>query len=244
MKVRVKFEKTGINKYIGHLDLLRYFQKAMRRAGIDMKYTEGFSPHPVLSFAAPLGLGLTTRGDYYDTELETDRTVGDFVARMNAQMTDGIRVLSVSEIEAGKKQNAMASLAASGYELTLSQPVLQKIGGPDGAAASWERFLAQPEILIEKETKSAVAQADIRPLIYGGTFSDDVLTVTVSASSAANLRPDTLLTAFLSFCGMEKTAEEMLKDGEIGIERTEMYTRAADGALITLAEAGRPITQQ
>lgn len=243
MRVRVKFEKTGINRYIGHLDLLRFFQKAMRRAGIDMKYTEGFSPHPILSFAAPLGIGLTTLGDYFDTELETDRTVSGFVTRMNAQMTEGIRVISVSEIEGGKKQNAMASLAASGYTVTLEEDLLEKLGGAENAEERFAAFLAQPEILIERETKSAVAETDIRPLIYEASMAGPVIRMLVSSSSAANLRPDTVLTAFLGLQGMEKNAEEMLKDGEILIERTEMYTKDEEGRFITLAEAGRLIPQ-
>ena len=56
MKVRIKFRKQGVMKFIGHLDVMRYFQKAIRRADIDIAYTEGFSPHMILSFAAPLGV--------------------------------------------------------------------------------------------------------------------------------------------------------------------------------------------
>ena len=57
MKIRIKFSKYGTMKYIGHLDMMRFFQKAIRRAGIDVKYSEGFSPHQIMSFAAPLGAG-------------------------------------------------------------------------------------------------------------------------------------------------------------------------------------------
>ena len=68
MKVRVKFEKTGPMKYIGHLDMMRFFQKAIRRAGIDVAYSEGFSPHMIMSFAYPLGVGMTSSGEYFDLE--------------------------------------------------------------------------------------------------------------------------------------------------------------------------------
>ena len=243
MKVRVKYEKTGINKYIGHLDLLRYFQKAMRRAGIDMKYTEGFSPHPVLSFAAPLGLGLTTRGDYFDTELETDRTASTFVARLNAQMAEDIRVLSISEMEGGKKQNAMASLAAADYEVTVGEKVLEQLGGADALAAGWQAFLAQETIPVEKETKTGSMEVDLKPLIYKSFVCGNKACFCVNASSASNVRPDTLFTAFLRSMGQIKASDEMLKDGEIEIERTEMYTRDEEGHLITLAQAGRLIEQ-
>ena len=68
LKVRIKFTKTGSLKFIGHLDVMRYFQKAFRRAEVDVAYSKGFSPHQLLSFAAPLGIGLTSEGEYLDAE--------------------------------------------------------------------------------------------------------------------------------------------------------------------------------
>ena len=62
MKVRIKFSKHGPMKFIGHLDIMRYFQKAMRRADVAICYSGGFSPHQIMSFAAPLGGGITTNG--------------------------------------------------------------------------------------------------------------------------------------------------------------------------------------
>lgn len=69
MKIRIKFSKYGTMKYIGHLDMMRFFQKAIRRAGIDVRYSEGFSPHQIMSFAAPLGVGMESRGEYMDIEV-------------------------------------------------------------------------------------------------------------------------------------------------------------------------------
>ena len=63
LKVRIKFAKQGAMKFIGHLDIMRYFQKAIKRANIDVAYSEGFSPHMIMSFAAPLGVGVTSTGE-------------------------------------------------------------------------------------------------------------------------------------------------------------------------------------
>ena len=73
MKIRIKFRKYGVMKFIGHLDMMRYFQKAMRRAEIDIAYSEGFSPHQIMSFAAPLGVGITSDGEYLDIEVHSTR---------------------------------------------------------------------------------------------------------------------------------------------------------------------------
>ena len=67
MKIRIKFRKYGTMKFIGHLDVMRYFQKAIRRSEVNIRYSEGFSPHQIMSFAAPLGVGITSKGEYVDT---------------------------------------------------------------------------------------------------------------------------------------------------------------------------------
>ena len=62
MKIRIKFAKTGVMKFVGHLDVMRYFQKAIRRAELPMDNSDGFSPHMLLSFASPLGVGISSTG--------------------------------------------------------------------------------------------------------------------------------------------------------------------------------------
>ena len=86
MKVRVKFSKYGIMKFIGHLDVMRYFQKAIRRSGIDIAYSEGLSPHMIMSFAAPLGVGLTSDAEYMDIEIRTPISSAEAIRALN----DGI----------------------------------------------------------------------------------------------------------------------------------------------------------
>ena len=75
LKVRIKFEKTEQMRFIGHLDLMRYFQKAMRRADIPIKYSEGFSPHQIMSFGAPLSMGVSGLGKYIDIELKENSLI-------------------------------------------------------------------------------------------------------------------------------------------------------------------------
>lgn len=94
MNIRVRFSKHGCLKFIGHLDVMRYFQKAMRRAEIDMCYSEGFSPHMIMSFASPLGLGLESDGEYMDISVKQSPSSKEAVERLNAVMAEGIEVLS------------------------------------------------------------------------------------------------------------------------------------------------------
>ena len=83
MKARIKFRKYGALRFIGHLDVMRFFQKVMRRADIPIAFTTGYSPHMIMSFANPLGIGLTSDGEYFDIELREAVNSRDAVRRMN-----------------------------------------------------------------------------------------------------------------------------------------------------------------
>ena len=72
MKTRMRFTKTGSMKFIGHLDCMRFFQKAIRRAKLDVAYSQGYSPHQLMSFASPLGVGITSDGEYLDVDFGID----------------------------------------------------------------------------------------------------------------------------------------------------------------------------
>ena len=97
MKVRVKFAEYGALRYIGHLDVMRFFQKALRRAEIDVVYTTGFSPHQVMSFASPLGIGMISTGEYMDIELNSHNGSADFVQRLQAVCPAGIDILAARD---------------------------------------------------------------------------------------------------------------------------------------------------
>ena len=132
MRARIRFSKTGNMKYVGHLDLMRFFQRAMRRADIPIKYSEGFSPHQIMSFAAPLGIGLESVGEYVDITID-DELQGDpeairadagkcrlleeeYLRRLSSVMCPGVEVTKLRFIpdDAGK---AMSSVASAGYRV-------------------------------------------------------------------------------------------------------------------------------
>lgn len=103
MKVRIKFCKYGMMKFIGHLDMMRFFQKALRRAEIPVKYTEGYSPHMVMSFASPLGVGLTSDGEYFDLELTEEMEEAEALERLNREMVEGVKVLRFFPVPGDKR---------------------------------------------------------------------------------------------------------------------------------------------
>ena len=149
MKIRIKFRKYGIMKFIGHLDLMRYFQKAMRRADIDICYSSGFSPHMIMSFASPLGVGLTSDGEYLDIEIGNELSSASAVQRLNSVMAEGVEVLSFRRIPEEKASNAMALVAAADYEIRFRDASIL----PEDLASAWASFCGQDTISVIKKTK-------------------------------------------------------------------------------------------
>ena len=114
LNIRIKFQKYGVMKFIGHLDMMRYFQKAIRRAGIDIAYSEGYSPHQIMSFAAPLGVGVTSDGEYFDIEVKSSKSSQDAIEALNQTMVEGIRVLEYKRLPDTAK-TAMSLVSAASY---------------------------------------------------------------------------------------------------------------------------------
>ncbi len=197
MKIRIKFEKDGVMRYIGHLDIMRYFQKSMRRAEIDICYSTGFSPHQIMSFAAPLGVGHISYGEYFDIEVHSHNGAKDMMDRLNAVMVPGIRIASVKLLPEGTG-NAMASVSAARYLLEPKENAGEKIDFAEYSAS----FLAQDAILVKKQTKKQEMTMDIKPHIYEWIPKENGVEIFVDASSSGNIKPTLALEAFYGFCGI------------------------------------------
>ena len=124
MKARIKFRKYGVLRFIGHLDVMRFFQKLMRRADIPIAFTGGYSPHMIMSFASPLGIGLTSDGEYLDIELTAPVNSQEAVKRMNKECVEGIEVLSIRQIPDEKKMTGMTILAGADYLVSVKEGTL------------------------------------------------------------------------------------------------------------------------
>ena len=197
MKVRVKFAKEGAMKFIGHLDIMRYFQKAIKRAGIDVAYSEGFSPHMIMSFAAPLGVGVTSTAEYFDMEINTPISGKEAVKRLNEVMVEGMEVKSFRKIPDGKANAAMALVAAADYYVEFREGMEPE--------TDWKNkigdFIGQSEILIVKKTKKNEKEVDIRPYIYEMRLEENRIFLKLAAGSVKNTKPELVMEAFLAFWG-------------------------------------------
>lgn len=236
MKVRVKFSKHGALKFIGHLDVMRFFQKAIRRAELDVAYTGGFSPHQIMTFAAPLGVGLESNGEYMDIEVNyevSDISANEIKQMLNAQMVDGIEVLEVTMLP-DNAGNAMASVAAAAYKIYFR----------DGYEPAFDlkkaitEFCNLDEIIVTKKTKKSEATFDMKPYIFECRLTEDEkgIYMIVDASSAGNIKPNLVVRALYEYMHAD------LNDFALLITREETYTDIGDEenrSFVSLSSVGK-----
>lgn len=198
MKARIKFRKYGVMKFIGHLDVMRFFQKVMRRADIPIAFTGGFSPHMIMSFANPLGVGVTSDGEYFDIELTEEIDMQAAVARMNETVVEGIEIVNMVPISDDKKQTGMTIVAAADYLSSLKNGEF-----PEDWKEKAEGFMNQLSISIVKKTKKSEKEVDIKPLIYKFEVRGDSVYMLVATGSVENLKPELVMQALCSFLGID-----------------------------------------
>jgi len=192
LKIRIKFRKQGSMKFVGHLDMMRYFQKAMRRADVKIRYSEGFSPHQIMSFAAPLGVGITSNGEYLDIEANED-DLKSMTDRLNQVMVEGIEVLSCRKLQDSSK-NAMSIVCAADYTLEFREGYQPK--DLDEFFEKLLDFYAQEQIVITKKTKKGQKEMDLKPLIYQLRRNGEGIFMQVSTGSTDNIKPELVMEAF------------------------------------------------
>ena len=228
MRIRIKFSKVGSLRYIGHLDVMRFFQKAVRRAGFDVVYSEGFSPHMLMSFAQPLGVGMTSVAEYFDLDIHTSKSSREMMRLLNEQMPQEAEILSIVKIPEDKASKCMTLVAAADYSISL------KDGDFSEYADAFGKFMSQDKIEVIKKTKRSETLTDIKPLVYSWNFANGSFNFKSAAGSVNNLKPSLLIKTFLESCG--KNADDFSFD----IQRRELYAEK-DGEFIPLYMLGEEI---
>lgn len=223
LKARIKFRKFGVMKFIGHLDVMRFFQKMMRRAEIPIAFTGGFSPHMIMSFANPLGVGVTSDGEYFDIELTEEIDMNEAVARMNQTSVEGIEVVNMVPISDEKKRTGMTIVAAADYLSTVKCGTF-----PEGWQQMAAGFMNQPSICIVKKTKKSEKEVDIKPMIYQFEIRDEGVFMRVATGSVENLKPEVVMQAFAGYLGVD------LDNVSFSHHRLEVYADEGNHNFVSL----------
>lgn len=209
-EIRLRFSRGEEVKYISHLDLMRTFERSLRRANLPLAYSKGFNPHPSMVFGLPLAVGVTSGAEYGDFELVQDMPIDEFVKRLNESLPNGIVVLDACPKKS--QGNIMATIAAAAYwiDIYTNTPFNEK-----DLIELKNKFLDLEEIIVKKEGKKGAKDIDIKPMIIRLEVrksiladSDSIerpisLAALLNAGSKANLKPELLVAAFCNFSGIE-----------------------------------------
>ncbi len=223
IKYRVKFTKQGNIVYIGHLDLLKLFQRCIKRTALPIAYSQGFNPHQLEVFAIPLSLGCSSVAEYVDMDLTEKIPCDEIKDRLASSMPIGIEILSVREVEKGEKSCA-AAIEAADYAITLD-------GKFENIDSIIEDLLSQNELIMTRVVKKKEKTVDIRPLIFALSADNSgdktVLNARLATGSQGNIKVDLLLEYIY-----EKLGRELVMY-KIRTHRLEMYRRE-NGEFISL----------
>ena len=186
--LRLRFSKTGRAKYISHLDLMATMRRALIRAGVELKYSEGFNPHPYMSIALPLSVGSSSICELMDIGVAADATPDDLPQTINKVMPEGLAV-----IEAYRPERKFSSIAW----IEISGLLYYDEGAPQDAVERLTRRFAEKSIVVSKKSKSGISDIDISPFIRDISFLQQGA-VNISAKISAqnpSINPENLMSA-------------------------------------------------
>ena len=205
MTIRFKFSRASELKYISHLDILRLFERSIKRARIPVAYSQGFNPRQKMVFGLPMSIGLTSESEYADIDLSEDISTEEFIEAINKGLPEGIKVLEAVILTS--KGNIMNQIKSARYKITFEIANANEVLEINDYI---QKMLTKDEIIVMKKSKRGEKPVDIKPLIYSisATKKDNnqyLLEAFISAGTKDNLRADLLMRAFSQKTGLDIT---------------------------------------
>lgn len=210
----LQFQKGDIIRHLGLLDLQRTMQRALRRSGLPIRYSNGFNPHIVMSFASALSSGIPGDAELLDVALSGETTEAECLEAMNRVLPPSLAASRVRLVE-DTFPKVTAQLRQAQYRIRL------RGGDTARIVQAIPAFLAEGEIMALRKSKRAETMVNIRPMLHELTVIRDdegeaVLTARVSFVETATLKPDLLLDALCAYAGAQMPACEIRRTALLG----------------------------
>lgn len=206
MKYWLRYSKTELLRYVGHLDMLHHWERILRRAELPLAFSQGFSPHPLISLAAPLPVGQESQAEYLELELREPMEPAALLAAIGETLPAGLRAARATTVPAATKPIMglvrYADYQLRGPQVADMQPTLQE-------------FLSTAAFTLTVMRKGVAKEVDIRPLVRAASINSDILTTCLATGSTGNLRPEDLIRALHA-------------DVPIATMRKELYLQLGD----------------
>lgn len=226
--IRVKFKKEGDMIYISHLDLQRLLHRAFRRAEINLSHSQGYNPHPKMSYGNALALGTESQGEYVDIEIVDNLTIEEFLERISKELPEGIEFIKAMEINA--QTPSLSSIIDYGeYIFSID---LERTLSKEYVKSKIVEFMNKEEIVITKKNKKGkMVEVDIRPLIKSFDLIDlteekITLNAMIATGSKQNLNTNIFIPKVLELFGID------MDPLDVDILRRDLYIQM-DGHLET-----------
>ncbi|MBR5058675.1 MAG: TIGR03936 family radical SAM-associated protein [Clostridiales bacterium] len=228
---RASFSRDGGTSFLGHLDLMTCFERAARRAGLPILYSQGYNPRPMMVFALPLGVGIETRCDYLDVSLKCPYDADQFVKELNEYLPTGLRLLASKQIPE-PKDSIMSIVTTAFYRFEAK-----------GIREAMKKAMGVETLIVTKIAKGKEKQTDIRPLLISLSQASDGDPDSVEfyafAGSERNVRPDLILSSLSKYCGMDPDIAENTR-----VIRTGLYSGEYPRIVPISAVEVRPLQPQ
>jgi radical SAM-linked protein len=235
VRVRVRYTKVGKIRFIGHRDVARIWERTLRKAGVSVAYSEGFSPRPKLAFGLALPTGAESYAEFLDIDVATEIGAEEFAERIGAALPPGFSVQAVAMVDK-QSPSLQEDVIACTWEFTLPEI------GVDDVEQAVASALAADELFLERERKGEKRVDDLRPAIEGlavRVVDGEAVLLASLATRPRGMRPSELLAVcFPNAANPDEIARRVLRTSQM-IER--------DGArrdLLPLDAAEAPHTDE
>ncbi len=225
MRLLLQFQKGEAVRHLGHLDLQRAMQRALRRSGLPVRYSQGFHPHMLTAFASALSMGVSSEAEIVDVTLESPVTAEEGLQRMQGVLPDALAVRGVRLVE-DMHPGLMGRLKQASYDAWLSGADLVAWKG------AIDSFLAENEVLALRKSKSGEKLVNIRPMAHAIIAEPDQdrvkLRLRLSLEEVATLKPELLIHTLAQ--------RAQLPVPDIRLHRTGLFGFGADGNPVPLMD--------
>ncbi len=218
MRMIIVFKKTYSVRHVGHLDLMRTMQRALRRSGLPVRYSHGFNPHIQLSFAAPLSVGIAGECEIMDVQLDSDTSDFTFATTLQKVTPKDLPIVGARMVD-DKFPTLMGKVAGSRYRIELDTD-------PDLLADAVKKLLAADSYTALRKTKSGESVCDILPYIHALEIKKNALYFTALNLQSGSLKPSVVMTALFTLADMPECFYK--------VTREAILAKDAKGVLIPL----------
>ena len=221
MRMLIRFGKRDRLRFISHLDLQRFYQRALNRTGLPIAYSQGFNPHPVISFGSALAMGWTSEYEIVDVKLAVPIGRKRAEDAMRAALPEDLPVLQLKMVD-DRHPAPMAQVKMSEYRIAVEESAREAILG------AVPGFLAEESVMAIRKTKSGEKQVDIRPLAIELRVEGDALYARLMLTERDTLKPDLLISVLAERAGIDVP--------EARIHRLRLLGEDANGEIKELME--------